>query len=137
MIIGLSFNKDNSTKKKIMEGTQVKHAEQRGLINSGNKRAAAPVESSAQNTASHASPRKAGASLSPSATKMKTIEFSAKYLSNVNPVYPKIMEKHSLKLTEARLNNWRDTMKIIVDCKNGRLPEEAFEDRLPGYLCRQ
>ena len=65
--------------------------------------------------------------------KKKTIEISTKFLNNVNPIYPKIMEKHSLKMTEARLNNWRDTMKIIVDCKNGKYPDEAFEDRLPMY----
>ena len=39
-------------------------------------------------------------------------------------------------MTEERLNNWRNTMKIIVDCKNGKLPEEAQEDRLPAYNCR-
>ena len=46
------------------------------------------------------------------------------------------MERHSIKMTEERLDNWRDTMRVIIDCKNGRLPNEYFEDRLPMYHCK-
>jgi len=50
-------------------------------------------------------------------------------------MYPKIIKDHSLKMTEERLNNWRSTMKIIVDCKNGKLPDDVNEDRFPKYTC--
>jgi len=56
-------------------------------------------------------------------------------MSFTSSMYPKIIMDHSLKMTEARLNDWRNTMKIIVDCKNGKLPEEVHEDRHPQYTC--
>jgi len=47
------------------------------------------------------------------------------------------MERHSIKMTEERFSDWRKTMKIIVDLKNGKLPEDAFEHRHPPYLCKE
>ena len=58
----------------------------------------------------------------------KTIEMNLRYTA-----LPQIMDRHSMRMTEARFSNWRETMKIIVDLKNGRLPEEASEIRYPSY----
>lgn len=52
-------------------------------------------------------------------------------------LYPKILERHSIKMTEERFSDWRNTMKIIVDMKNGKMPEDAFEHRHPPYLCKE
>lgn len=40
-------------------------------------------------------------------------------------------------MTEERFSDWRNTMKIIVDMKNGKMPEDAFEHRHPPYLCKE
>lgn len=38
-------------------------------------------------------------------------------------------------MTTDRLEDWRKTMKIIVDCKNGIYPQDIHEDRIPQYIC--
>jgi hypothetical protein len=40
-------------------------------------------------------------------------------------------------MTELRLLDWRETMQVIVDCKNGKFPEEYHEYRLPEYTCQK
>lgn len=51
--------------------------------------------------------------------------------------YPEIMENYSMKMTEARFINWRETIGTIVNIKNGKPPDEIFEKRNPPYLCKQ
>lgn len=54
-----------------------------------------------------------------------------------NLKFPVIIKKYNLKLTKDRLDDWRRTMKIIVDCKNGVYPQDKYEDRIPMYRCIQ
>lgn len=51
--------------------------------------------------------------------------------------YPKIMTKHSIKMTEVRLINWRETLQTIIDIKNGNPPDDINEYRGPPYLCQE
>ena len=39
-----------------------------------------------------------------------------------NLKFPTIIQKHNIKMTTDRLEDWRKTMRIIVDCKNGIYP---------------
>jgi hypothetical protein len=61
----------------------------------------------------------------------RTIDMNTRY----SPL-PAILERHSLKMTEGRFSNWRDTMRLIVELKNGKLPEESNEIRYPSYQCK-
>ena len=56
----------------------------------------------------------------------KTIEMCTR-----NMKFPTIIQKHNMKITKDRLEDWRTTMKIIVDCKNGIYPVDKQEDRFP------
>lgn len=67
----------------------------------------------------------------PSPTKQKpTIEMFTRNLK-----FPSIIKKYNIKMTKDRLEDWRKTMKIIVDCKNGIYPDDINEDRYPQYEC--
>ena len=52
-----------------------------------------------------------------------------------NLKFPSIIKKYNIKMTKDRLEDWRKTMKIIVDCKNGIYPDDINEDRYPQYEC--
>lgn len=46
-----------------------------------------------------------------------------------NKKYPEIISKHNLRLTQERLENFRGTMKEIIDIKNGKKMEDVELDR--------
>ena len=54
-----------------------------------------------------------------------------------NLKFPTIIQKHNIKMTTDRLEDWRKTMRIIVDCKNGIYPQDIHEDRIPKYNCKE
>lgn len=56
-------------------------------------------------------------SRSKSPKQKETIEMITK-----NRKFPIIIKNHNLKLTRDRLDDWRSTMRIIVNCKNGVYP---------------
>ena len=56
----------------------------------------------------------------------KTIELNTRNM---------IIQKYNMRRTQERCIDFRNTMKIIVDCKNGLYPKDHSEDRYPEYNC--
>ena len=49
-----------------------------------------------------------------------------------NKNYPSIIKKHKLRITRDRLGDFRNTMKQIVDLKNGKMMPDAEWQEDPG-----
>lgn len=62
----------------------------------------------------------------PEVKQKKTIEMGTRNM---------IIQKYNMRRTQERLDDFRTTIKIIVDCKNGVYPKDVQEDRYPEYNC--